>query len=183
MAKITWGEHSYGDIRIADKTRWGKIDIGKYSSLADDITCFMANDHFIENISTYPFGHPGKKISKLMKKPLPELKDYTKLRKFKVTIGNDVWIGSHTIIFREVVIGDGAVIGAYSKITKDVPPYTIVVGNDRVIKKRFSDEDIEFLLKLKWWDIEDQVVADIAPILLGKDVYHLRVWAKEHNYV
>ncbi|MDO8503808.1 MAG: hypothetical protein Q7S60_03895 [bacterium] len=103
------------------------------------------------------------------------------MRKLKVVIGNDVWIGSNAILFREVTIGDGVVIGAFSKITKDIPPYSVVVGDSRIIKKRFPDEDIEFLLKLKWWDFEDQEVADIAHILCSPDINLLRTWAKENG--
>ena len=95
-------------------------------------------------------------------------------RKLRVNIGNDVWIGSNSVIFTGVTIGDGAVIGAYSTITKDVPPYAIVVGNDRVIRKRFTDKDIDFLLKLKWWDKTDEEVAELAPILLSSDIGALR---------
>jgi len=68
-------------------------------------------------------------------------------------IGNDVWIASGAVITRGLTIGDGAVIGANSVVTKDIPPYAVVVGSPaRIIKYRFTKEVIELLLKLGWWD-------------------------------
>jgi acetyltransferase-like isoleucine patch superfamily enzyme len=175
MNKITWGKHSYGDIKITETHR-GEVVIGKYCSLGIDIKAFMAHDHNIKNISTYPFGHKGLEITNLMEAPLPT--NYTIKKEFKVTIGNDIWIGSHTVIFAGVTIGDGAVIGAYSIITKDVEPYAIVVGTDRVLGKRFSEKDIAFLLKLKWWDKLDYEVAVMAHILGSTDMKALKKYVK-----
>ena len=72
-------------------------------------------------------------------------------------IGNDVWLGIRTIVIGGVTIGDGAVIGGGSVVTKDVGPYEIWAGNPaRFIRKRFDDETIEKLLKIKWWDWSDE---------------------------
>ena len=160
--------------------RGGRVIIGKYCSIGGAMA-FFAHDHNIHNISSFPFGESGMPISKLMKPPLPGRDRRNTLQKQEVNIGNDVWIGRNAILFREVTVGDGAVIGAYSTITKDVPPYSVVVGNDRIVRKRFSDEDIKFLLKLKWWDFEDQEVADIGNILCSPDIGGLRKWAEENG--
>jgi len=176
---VIFGKHSYGDIQMVGR-RGGRVTIGKYCSIGG-ATAFMAHDHNIGNISSFPFGHRGMPISKLMKPPLPDREKFNTMRRLEIIIGNDVWIGTNAVIFREVTIGDGAVIGAYSTITKDVPPYAVVVGNDRIIRKRFSDEDIEFLLKLKWWDLEDQEVADIGNILCSANIGGLRKWAEENG--
>jgi acetyltransferase-like isoleucine patch superfamily enzyme len=174
---VTFGEHSYGDMRIIGGT-FGRVTIGKYCSLGEGVMAYMSHDHNINNISSYPFGRKGMAISKLMKLPLPNKHRYSIQRQLKVAIGNDVFIGSHTIIFRGVTIGDGVAVGAFSKITKNIPPYSVVVGESRITRKRFSDEDIEFLLKLKWWNFTDQEVAEIGPILCSPDITALRVWAK-----
>lgn len=70
-----------------------------------------------------------------------------------IVVGSDVWIGFEAVILSSVTIGDGAVIGARAVVTKDVPPYTIVGGVPaKPIRKRFSDETIERLEALRWWD-------------------------------
>lgn len=80
----------------------------------------------------------------------------------KINIGNDVWIGCNSIIMRGVTIGDGAVVEAGSVVKEDVPPYTIVGGNPaKVIKKRFSNEIIEKLLEIRWWDFGPDILDGI----------------------
>lgn len=70
-----------------------------------------------------------------------------------VRIGNDVWIGARAIILDGIKIGDGAIIGAGSVVNKDVPDYAIVGGVPaKLIRYRFSKEQIEFLKHIKWWD-------------------------------
>ena len=86
-------------------------------------------------------------------------------------MGNDVWIGMEAMIMSGVTIGDGAVIGARAVVTKDVPPYTVVVGSPAVaIKKRFDDETIERLLAIKWWDWDDSRIEKALPMLLNNDI-------------
>jgi len=76
--------------------------------------------------------------------------------KGNIRIGNDVWIATEAIVMSGVTIGDGAVIGARTVITKDVPPYSIVVGNPgSVVKKRFDDSTIQKLLDIEWWNWND----------------------------
>lgn len=77
----------------------------------------------------------------------------------KCVIGNDVWIAAGASILRGVTVGDGAVIGASTVVTKDVPPYAIVVGNPgKILRMRYNEEIVERLLKLKWWDFPDDII-------------------------
>lgn len=86
-------------------------------------------------------------------------------------IGNDVWIGRESVIMPGVKIGDGAMVAAYSIVAKDIPPYSVFGGNPaRFIKKRFDDDLIELLLRLKWWDLPDEELADILPLLCSPDL-------------
>ena len=81
-------------------------------------------------------------------------------RKGDIIIGNDVWIGYEAVIMSGVTIGDGAIIGARSVVTKDIPPYTIVGGVPaRQIRRRFSEETIAALLELKWWNWTREKIA------------------------
>lgn len=83
--------------------------------------------------------------------------------KYFVDIGNDCWIGSDARILNGVKIGDGAVVAAGAVVVKDVAPYGIVGGVPaRVIKYRFTEEDIAFLQKLEWWNFGEDQIAGIA---------------------
>ena len=91
-----------------------------------------------------------------------------------IHVGNDVWIGANTIIMSGVKIGDGAVIANNSHVVKDIEPYTIVGGNPaKVIRKRFSDEVINKLLDIKWWDWSIEKITENHRILMSGDVEKL----------
>jgi acetyltransferase-like isoleucine patch superfamily enzyme len=79
-----------------------------------------------------------------------------------VTIGNDVWIGHNAVVLEGVTIGHGAVIGSGALVTKDVPPYAIVIGVPAQVKRfRFDDKTIERLLAVKWWDLDLRAIKDV----------------------
>jgi serine acetyltransferase len=81
--------------------------------------------------------------------------DYSK----RTTIGNDVWIGDCALVKAGVTIGDGAVIGMGSVVTKDIPPYEIWAGNPaRRIKVRFDPDTVARMLATKWWDLDDAAI-------------------------
>jgi acetyltransferase-like isoleucine patch superfamily enzyme len=72
-----------------------------------------------------------------------------------VTVGSDVWTGHNVNVMPGVSIGDGAIIGAGSVVTKDVPPFAIVAGVPATVKRlRFSEKLVERLLRVRWWDLE-----------------------------
>ncbi|KKR30740.1 MAG: Transferase hexapeptide repeat containing protein [Parcubacteria group bacterium GW2011_GWC1_39_8] len=120
-----------------------KITIGKYTSIANGLKVITASHPSLtdDTVSNYPFAE---------KKGW----DYPKCRiGGKVYIGNDVWIGENVTLVGELVITDGAIIGAGSVVAKNVEPYSIVVSNPaRIIRYRFSYDQIRSLLKIKWWD-------------------------------
>lgn len=84
-------------------------------------------------------------------------------KKYSVIIGNDVWIGDGVKIMEGVKIGDGAILASEALVIKNVPPYAIVGGVPaQIIRYRFLEEDIRFLLKLKWWDRDKQWIKEHA---------------------
>ena len=86
-------------------------------------------------------------------------------------IGNDVWIGQNVTILPGVHIGDGAIIGANSVVGKNIEPYTIVVGNPaKPLRKRFEDELINILEKLKWWDKNIKEINSLIPLLTSSNL-------------
>jgi virginiamycin A acetyltransferase len=86
----------------------------------------------------------------------------------QITIGSDVWIGRNAVLLGGVCVGHGAIVGAYSVIAKDVPPYAVVVGNPaHVIRYRFDQSTITRLLALRWWDWDDDQIRERSSELLS----------------
>ena len=123
--------------------------IGSFVSIADNVI-IGGGVHPMEWVGMSPVFYVGrdsvKKKFSNFSRPIPLV----------TIIGSDVWIGNNVIIKQGVRIGDGAVIGMGSVITKDVEDYAIVAGvPGKEIRKRFDDQIIESLLRIKWWDFPD----------------------------
>lgn len=129
------------------------VSIGSFCSIGPD-QAVVPNDHRMDWVTTSPIA-TLKEFSFVDRDCMD---DYCPKDKRKIVIGNDVWIGARCIIFEGVTIGDGAVIAAGSIVRKDVPPYAVVGGVDRIIKYRFDAETIEKLLEIEWWNWEDEKI-------------------------
>ena len=131
-------------------------DIGSFTSISTD--CYIGGaSHPVNWVSTSPVFHKWENIMK---------KNFSKheFEIFKRTnIGNDVWIGNRVMLKAGVNIGDGAIIGMGSIVTKDIGAYEIWAGNPaKFIRKRFDDETIEKLLTIKWWEWSDEKIENYA---------------------
>jgi acetyltransferase-like isoleucine patch superfamily enzyme len=148
------GKNSY----IAEHSSVLYCDIGCYTSIASN--CFIGGAaHPIEWVSTSPVFQSGPSVLKQKYSKLP----YEVYH--RTTIGNDVWIGTHSLIKAGITIGDGAVIGMGSVVTKDVGPYEIWAGNPaRFIKKRYSDEITKGIIESAWWELNDEELKKVAPL-------------------
>lgn len=136
--------------------------IGKFCSLSWGITIGPAN-HDYNKLTTHDFLYNNFYGLNPTSEPV-----YNRFSK-RTEIGNDVWIGTGVTIANGIKIGDGAVIGANTMVTKDVEPYSIIIGNPgRVLKKRFTEAQINELLELKWWDLPMNIIKDNFE-MFGKD--------------
>ena len=142
-----------------------QLIIGKFCMIASDVKFIMNGANHLSNaISTYPFAVFGNGWENAM-----EGKTYP--NKGNIEIGNDVWIGYNATIMAGVKIGDGAIIATNSTVVSDVEPYSIVGGNPaREIKKRFSPEIIERLLKLQWWNWDIEKITKNVQNLTDLDI-------------
>ncbi len=142
-----------------------KLIIGKFCQIGAGIEFVMNGaNHQLNAASTYPFYIFGTWDQSVPPKEELPLKGDT-------VVGNDVWIGQNVTLLPGVHIGDGAIIGLNSVVTKEVPPYTIVAGNPaKTVRKRFDDELIGLLLKLKWWDKSIDEINALIPLLSCSDL-------------
>lgn len=161
---VTYGEHTYGTPRIVwDKHSKTQIHIGKFCSLATGISILNGSNHNVDWVSTYPF--------RILFDMEGKYEDGHPSTNGDVSIGNDVWIGQNVTIFSGVTIGDGAVIAGNSVVGKDIPPYSIAGGvAAKVIRNRFSDEQIEALLRIKWWDWNLEKIKSEVPALCSDNI-------------
>lgn len=148
LFKMSLGDYSYlsKDICVMNTT------IGKFCSIAQGVIISGGNHPSKTFVSTSPvFFSPHKQCG-------VTFSDGTYFREMgQSKIGNDVWIGANAILKDDITVGDGVIIGAGAIVTKDVAPYTIVAGNPaKFIRYRFEPEEIDFLLKFKWWEKEEE---------------------------
>lgn len=147
-----------------------KLIIGKFCQIASGIKIIMNGaNHRMNSVTTYPFNI----MENGWEKVTPKLEDLP--FKGDTIIGNDVWIGQNVTILPGVHIGDGAIIGANSVVTKDIPAYHIAGGNPcKIIRKRFNEELINYLEKIKWWDWEDEKIFKNLEILCSSDLEKIK---------
>lgn len=123
------------------------VSIGRYCSIAYDVL-IAQEKHPTQYLTTFQFS-----------------RDYPYYREDdakRTIIGNDVWVGANSFIRRGISIADGAIIGAGAVVLKSVPPYAIVAGVPaKVIRYRFDEATINKLLRLKWWNEEDSLLASL----------------------
>lgn len=144
-----------------------KLVIGKFCSIACGSQFIMGSaNHRITSISTYPFNVFGGIWAQKTPPHLQQLPF-----KGDIIVGNDVWFGRECKIMPGVKIGDGAIIAAYSVVTKDVIPYSVVGGNPaKLIKMRFDDELINLLKELKWWNYSSDKLLGVIGLLCNENL-------------
>lgn len=143
---------------IAEGAKIAKTTIGKYCSIGPNVNCIFGKHPSGTFVSTHPSFFALKTPVGFTYADRQYFEEFAHLHegKYSITIGNDVWIGANVSLMDGVKIGDGAIVAANALVTKDVEPYTIVGGVPaKVIKKRFTDAQIAFLLELKWWEKEE----------------------------
>ena len=146
-----------------------KLIIGKFCQIGRNVEFIMNGaNHQMNAVSTYPFYiFQGWEQNPPLKNDLPYKGD--------TIIGNDVWIGQNVTFLPGVHVGNGCIIGANAVVASNIPAYCVVAGNPaKIIKKRFDDEMIELLEKLKWWDRTPNEIQKIIPLLANSNLSYVR---------
>lgn len=152
ISDVTIDSYTY----ISPNSHISHTQIGKFCSIGPNLFCGWGI-HPINGISTSPSFYSIQKQNGVT---------FTESNKVvereKITIGNDVFIGANVTILDGITIGDGAIIGAGAVVVKSIPPYAVAVGVPaKVVKYRFSDEIIQGLLKIKWWNFDSEKLKEI----------------------
>ena len=141
----------------------GRVIIGNFASVAPDADFYVGGLHRVEWVSLYG-------LRAMLELPGAYEDGFTHGRG-DIVIGSDTWITNGCTVMSGVTIGDGAVVGTKAVVAKDVRPYAIVVGNPaKEIGRRFSDEQVEALLRIKWWDWPTELVKERVDALSSPDI-------------
>ena len=172
--RVSVGEMTYGNPRFMLWDQSERIEIGKYCSIAEDVTIFGGGEHRTDWVTTYPlriaFGSPLAHT------------DGHPATKGPTRIGNDVWIGYRAIVMSGVTVGDGAVIAAGAVVSRDVPAYAITAGNPARVKSlRFAPEIVAELLEVKWWNWPLERVEASADLMSSADIRAFLSHARKLN--
>lgn len=159
------GAFSWGHLSVSNRSPGCVLRIGRYCSFAYGVEVLLGGEHRTDFVSSYRFGsYPPFNAGY---RPDEE----TAMGRGDVSIGNDVWIGHRSMILSGVTLGDGVVVGAGSVVRASAPPYAIVMGNPaRVAGFRFPTEQVEALLRIRWWDWDEARVAGALPTMMSQDI-------------
>lgn len=160
-AHVQLGRHSYGLLgnMLAGSSPDAPLAVGNFCSIGPEVLFFGKADHPTNLVSTFPFR------AKIWDR---DGVNRDAISKGGITLGHDVWIGARAIILSGVQIGDGAIIAAGAVVTRNVAPYTIVGGNPaRAIRQRFAPDIVAALLRIRWWDWDDETLQARRDALYG----------------
>ncbi|MBO0443527.1 CatB-related O-acetyltransferase [Vagococcus fluvialis] len=169
--RYLWGDETTVDL-FNPKEQFGweldRLEIGNYVCIASGATILLGGNHNHRSdwVSVYPFPQTIQKSFK---------------NKGDTIIKSDAWIGMNATIMPGVTIGEGAIIAAESVVIKNIEPYTVVAGNPaKKIKNRFTDEEINLLLELRWFDWSDEEVEKAILLIMSQNIKGLYDYYLKH---
>ncbi len=146
---VSVGKCTYGKLHVLTYDNVSKLVIGNYCSIGPEVWFIVSADHYSNTISTFPYR------VMVLNEPIEGVS------KGDIIVDDDVWIGHGVIILSGVHIGQGAIIAAGAVVTCDVLPYMIVGGVPaKIIKKRFSDEVINFMKTLDYNKLDKSMIKE-----------------------
>jgi acetyltransferase-like isoleucine patch superfamily enzyme len=168
MSRLIMGHRSYGSPLLRGDI--SDVYIGKYCSIAQNVIFDCGWNHEAKFVTTFPLNVFFEQLKHITGHPVS---------RGDIHVGNDCWIGEGAIIMGGVKVGDGAIVGAGAVVTKDILPYQIVGGVPaKHIRMRFDAEIIAEVLRIKWWDWDEQRISKNGELLMQSDIIK---FIKEHK--
>lgn len=166
LAEYEIGRFSWGHLSVSSRTPGAHLRVGQFCSFAYGCHVILGGEHRADFVSTYRFpAYPPFKAE------FSHLAGDTATTKGDVTIGNDVWMGHQVLVLSGVELGDGVIVGAGSVVRSSAPPYAIVAGNPaRVAGFRFPKDQIEALLRIRWWDWPVDRITEAMDLLMSEEI-------------
>jgi acetyltransferase-like isoleucine patch superfamily enzyme len=144
LDQVSLGDYSY----VGANSRMSRVAIGKFCCVGPDVVSGLGRHPTRDFVSVHPIFYSPNAQAGVTFASRSYFDEFD-----SINIGNDVWVGARSIILDGVTVADGAIVAAGAVVTRDVPPYAIVGGVPAtVLRYRFAPSEIEFLLKMKWWD-------------------------------
>lgn len=172
---VSGTEIGYGSY-IGMNCTFSRCKIGRYCCISANVRVIAGNHPIKDFVSYHPAFYSVNKQSGFSYVRENCFEEAKTIDGYSCIIGNDVWIGDSAKILGGVRIGDGAMVAAGALVTKDIPPYAIVVGVPaRIIRYKFEPSEVEFLKDFKWWDKDSQWLASNAHLMKNvKDLMNLQ---------
>jgi len=152
LMEVSIGDYTY----VSQNAYISNTNIGKFCSIGPNVMCGWGT-HPTKGLSTNPMFYSDKKQNGMTLCTTSKFDEY-----MPISIGNDVFIGANVTILDGVTIGDGAIIGAGAVVSKNIPPYAIAIGTPiNIHSYRFDEPTIDALLKIKWWNFDEQQLTEV----------------------
>lgn len=157
---VKLGKYTY----IGSNSKFTSTEIGRYCSISSDVKLIAGRHPSSDYVSTHPAFYSKNYHYAYAQTDFNEYECADEDTKTLLKIGNDVWVGAGACFLDGITVGDGAIVAAGAVVTKDVPPYAVVGGVPaKIIRYRFSEEEIKFLKELKWWDRDEAWIKKYSP--------------------
>lgn len=161
---------------IASNAGVSMTEIGKFCSIGPNFFCGWGI-HPIDGLSTSPAFYSTLRQNGFTYSTTDKI-----VERKKISIGNDVFIGANVVVLDGVKIGDGAIIGAGAVVSKDIPPYAIAVGCPiNILKYRFPEDIRTSLLKINWWNFEEDGLRDVERYFYEIDTFIEKYYNNQHE--